>query len=67
MVMIMATDRLCQTLNVGKLPLFEALGVRKIGAGLLVLGRVRLLKLLERAHHLGQGRKLAFIRRWRDR
>jgi len=43
MVMIMATDRLRQTLNVGKLPLFEALGVRKIGAGLLVLGRVRSL------------------------
>jgi len=35
---------------------------RDLLGNLLVLGRVRLLKLLEHAHQLGEGRKLAVIR-----
>ena len=46
-------------------------GVLQIGGdllgNLLVLGWVRLLKLLERAHQLGEGRKLAVVWLWRDR
>ena len=34
---------------------------------LLILGGVRLLQLLKRAHQLREGRKLAVVRRWLER
>ena len=89
MVMMMATERLRQVLDVGELAALR--GVRKAGGklvqlvrrcrvalgegslggalqiggdlpgNLLVPGWVRLLKLLQRVHQLGEGRKAAVI------
>lgn len=89
-MMVMATERLCQILNVRELAalrgirevrrkLVELIGRRRIAVrlrglcgalqvrgdllcDLLVLGWVRLLKLLERAQQFREGGKLAVVR-----